>query len=200
MSGPRDEGPPWGYLLSIGALAAVAVALLVVPGMLVPQPTTRPEPSATSDPHVLGTGQGTFAIAYEGGALVVRRLTPIAEVLGRAIVPDEMHPAASGAPLRGSGIWVLFCPSGAGGAGSEPLRAMFGSTWPSTNGRYVGPPAAFAIADDGLWLVVLEPVRLDPNARLDVEAGGGGGGVDVRAIEAAPTDGRVQASGCAVSG
>ena len=108
-----------------------------------------------------------------------------------------MHPAASGAPLAGGGVWILSCPDD---GTTGPVRIMFGSTYPILDARYTGPPAAFAFAPDGLWLVALEPGQVNPAATLNIVARGGGGGIDASEFEVALSSGTKQPSGCSVEG
>ena len=108
---PRDR--PWGFVLTIGAVAVVGILLLVVPGMLAPKPETTPRPSPTPDPHVVVTEAGTIVFGFEDGSIVVRRTTDaVTTELGRVPVPVEQQPAKSGDPLTGAAVVRDGLPNG----------------------------------------------------------------------------------------
>ena len=197
MDRDAQGGPPWGFLLTIGAILAAAAAILVVPGLVSPKAPPRPSHAPVEDAHILTTGQGSYSISYADGAIVVSERNPVPDELGRAIVPDEMRPTASGEPLNGSGVWVLACP---GPPDGDPFRILFGTLYPNLDATYKGPPAAYTFAADGLWLVVLEPGHIDPGAQIRIESKGGASGVEGRTFDLALTEGKVQPSGCFVDG
>ena len=147
--------------------------------------------------HMVAAPQGTFTIAYDQGAVVISRIDgTTSSVLGRQPVPDVYQPLESGAPLGGSNVWTMTCPTATGG---EPLRIIFGSMFPADNGEYVGPPAAGTFASDGLYLYVLAPGHIDPGALIQVETSGGGIGVDASTFDLTLNSGASQASGCRVA-
>jgi hypothetical protein len=191
------EGRPWGFILTIGAVLAAAVAILVVPGLLSPKAPPPASHAPAQESHILTTSQGTYSIGYVDGAIVVVERNPVPDELGRAVVPDSMLPTASGEPLNGSGVWVLACP---GAPGGDPFRVLFGTLYPNTDATYTGPPAAYTFAADGLWLVVLQPGHLDPGAGIRIESSGGASGVDAISFDLALRDGTAQPSGCFVDG
>jgi hypothetical protein len=193
----RDSsGRPWGFFGLVGAIVVAALALLVAPSLLVPGPTPRPSVAPSFDQHLVEGPDGIFTIAYADGAIIVSGVNagPMTE-LGRAAVPVEAQPAASGDPILGSIVATMTCPRPTGG---EPIRFLFGSIFPSENAQYTGPRAAGAFAADGLFLWVLAPGHLDPGAQIRIETSGGSVGVDASTFDTTLNSGESQASGCRV--
>jgi hypothetical protein len=194
----RDR--PWGFLGLIGMIALVAAALLVGPSLLAPRATPPPSVAPSVDPHVVAAAQGTFEIAYDPtSALVIRRLDGSSPTeLGREPLSPDQGPATVGGPFYNTGEWTLACP---GAAGSEAIRMIFGTLFaPSVigGGQYLGPPASWSMAPDGMFLVVLDPGPVEPGAQLRVTTRGGMVSVDASAFDQALAEGTLQPSGCFV--
>ncbi|MBI3751194.1 MAG: hypothetical protein HY263_06005 [Chloroflexi bacterium] len=210
MGGPSPSYPvrpledrrerPWGFLGLIGLVLALAVALLVGPGLLAPGPSAQPSVAPSSDPHVVVTGTlGTFAIAfdYAGQAFVVSRTVGSSTIeLVRQPLPADQPQLPSGAPIFGVSEWSAACP---GLTGGEPIRILFGSMYPPNDPVYRGPAAAWTIAEDGLFVIVLEPGHVDPGAEIRLGTASGSIGVDARAFDYALNSGASQSSGCFVA-
>lgn len=194
----RDR--PWGFLALLGAVLLVAVGLLVGPGLLAPGPSPEPSVAPSSDPHVVATSAGTFAIVYDYAtqAFVINRTVDSAATsqLARQPLPPDQFPAQSGEPLFGVFEWAATCP---GITGGDPIRILFGSMYPAGNPQYRGPAADWAIAPDGLFIVVLQPGRLDPGAEIRMSTSSGSIGVEASAFDYALNSGASQSSGCFVA-
>ena len=194
----RDR--PWGFVGLLGVIVVAAVALLVGPGMLAPGPSPQPSVAPSSDPHVVPSSIGTFAIAYDyaAQAFVISRIVDATSTteLARQSLPQDQFPPQSGEPLFGVYEWAATCP---GLTGGEPIRILFGSMYPAGNAQYRGPAAAWTIAPDGLFIVVLEPGHLDPGAQIRLGTAAGSIGVDAGAFDYALNSGASQSSGCFVA-
>ena len=194
----RDR--PWGFIGLVGLILAAAIALLVGPGLLAPGPSPQPSVAPSGgDPHVVASSLGTFAIAFDYGTqqYVVSRTTDSTTTeLARQATSADQPPLPSGAPIFGVSEWSAACP---GLTGGEPLRILFGSMFPADNPTYRGPPAAWTIAPDGLFIVILDPGHLDPGAQIRIGTSAGDVGMDVRAFDFALNSGAGQSSGCFVA-
>jgi hypothetical protein len=198
MAGDAPRERPWGFVLTIGAIAVVGILLLVVPGMLAPTPETTPRPSPTPDPHVVVTDAGTIVFGFEDGSIVVRRTTDaVTTELGRIPVAPEWRPVTSGGPLNGAAVYAMVCPAASDPAGDRFLLGYIGF---GSGMTYRGPGALGQGAPDGLYLFALPRGDLDPAALLEVSSSGGGVGVGANYFELALTEGEEQPSGCRVYG
>jgi len=197
----RRREVPWGYVLMLGAVVVVAAGLLVLPGLLSPHPSAAPatSPPAIGDEHEVTTAQGTFRFGYDGNAISIERVEPSPIELGRAVLPDFAQPSFSGVPVAGGGLWALACP---GQGAAELIRILFGFENAHPQGpRYDGPPAVGSIADDGLWMFVIDPGPIDPDARISFMTSSGGGGILGSTFDRLLADQEnPQPSGCFVSG
>ncbi len=190
----EERSAPWAFWGVLGVLAVAAVALLVVPGLLAPQPTPRPTASPTVDPHFITTDQGTFRFGIEGGDLVVDELAPTARELGRVALPGFFDPGASVQGSSGGSSSILACPDA---APEGMLRFYFGVETNVTGFEYKGPPAVSSFSEDGTWMVVLAPGQLDPGALLEVTMKDGGAGMHVGNFDEVLADPKTaQPSGC----
>ena len=163
-----ERSAPWAFWGVLSLLVVVAVGLLVVPGLLAPQPTPappRPTATPTIDRHVITTAQGTFRFGIDGSDIVINEVTPTARELGRIPVLAGFDPSASVQTISGGGSWILACPDAAPG---DALRIWFGLETDLTDARYSGPAAVSSFAEDGTWMVILDPGELDPGALLDM--------------------------------
>lgn len=196
----RESGErPWGFLGLLGVILAAALALLVGPGLLAPGPSPQPSVAPSTDPHVVTSPLGTFGIAFDYGTqayVLSRTVGSTTTELARQPLPADQPPAQSGEPLFGVSEWTAACP---GLTGGEPTRILFGSMFPADNPEYRGPPAAWTIAPDGLFIVVLEPGHVDPGAQIRMGTSSGSIGVDGRAFDYALNSGSSQSSGCFVA-
>jgi hypothetical protein len=198
MDGDEPRDRPWGFVLTIGAIAVVGILLLVVPGMLAPQPETTPRPSPTPDPHVVVTDAGTIVFGFDDGSIVIRRTADAVTVeLGRIPVPSEQQPAKSGDPLSGAALYAMVCPT-AGDPGGD--RFLVGIMPVGKGITYKGPAALGQVAPDSIFLFALPPGDLDPAAQFEVSSSGGSVGVGTRVFELALIQGAAQPSGCRVFG
>jgi hypothetical protein len=194
---PQPRDPPWGFILTIGAVAIAGIALLVVPGMLAPappSPTARPSP--TPDPHVVVTDAGTVLFGFEDGAIVVRRTVGgVTSDLGRAPLSPEQQPTESGGPLSGAGGYAMACPSS---IAAGPEYFWFGHIDFGKGISYRGPVASGQGAPDGLYLFVLPPGDVDSGARFEVVSDAGSFSVVGQSFQLALTEGKEQPSGCRI--
>lgn len=194
----RDR--PWGFVGLLGVILVAALALLVGPGLLTPGPSPEPSVAPSGDPHVVASSLGTFAIEYDyaAQAFVISQIVDATSTteLARQRLPPDQIPAQSGEPLFGTFEWAAACP---GLTGGDPVRIVFGSMYPVGNTQYRGPAATWTIAPDGLFLVVLEPGRLDPGAELRMSTSSGSIGVQGAAFDYALNSGAGQSSGCFVA-
>jgi hypothetical protein len=169
----RSGDDDWtGWIIPGGALVIAGALLLwtIWPkGSATPSLAPSPTPAASEpDPHIVVTASGTFAIRYEAGDLVVSRLDPAVSDLGRVAVAAELQPVPSGDFTKinasGSALYGLVCTADPSGTDA---RILFGYT---TNPpvTFTGPPATATSAPDGMWLFVLDPGPLDPNATLTI--------------------------------
>lgn len=195
----KSADPPWGYILTLGGVAIVAVALLVLPGLLFSKPAPSPAPSpAPLDPHVVVTPNGTLVFAFEDGAIVIRRtVEAVPTELGRAALPGPMLPAATDAPVNGSAGFLMVCPAPGGGAQD---RFVFGHL-DGAPIAYTGPTADGQGAPDGFFLFALRPGEISDAQQIRVEVVGQGMvGLPGSELGFAASDGVLQPSGCRVSG
>jgi hypothetical protein len=195
----KSTDPPWGFILALGGLVIVAIALLLLPGLLSPKPAPTPAPSPTLlDPHVVVTPNGTLVFAFEDGAIVVRRtVDAVTTELGRAALPGPMLPAATDAPVNGSASFLMVCPAPGGGAQD---RFVFGHLDGSPI-TYTGPTADGQGAPDGFFLFALRPGEISDALQIRIEVVGHGMvGAPGSEFRFAASDGVLQPSGCRVSG
>ncbi len=195
----NDSDRPWGYILTLGGLAIVAVALLVVPGMLAPKPASNaaasPEPL---DPHVVVTPDGTLTFGLEDGAIVIRRtVDQVTTELGRATLPASMLPAATDEPVNGSAMFVMLCP-----LSNEQSQGRF--VFGHLDGpviTYDGPTADGQAALDGLFLFALRPGVISDSQQIHIESSAHNSvGSSGNSFGLAASGGALQPSGCRVSG
>jgi hypothetical protein len=147
-----------------------------------------------TDQHVVTTGQGQFRFGIDGGGIVIERLEPSPSRLGWVGLEPAFLPTGSAPPASFGGSWALACPSD---DPSADLRIYFGISDTTDGGRYTGPPASGSFTDDGLWMFVLEPGELDPDAKLVVETRTGGFGMPAGNFDLIANDAsKRQPSGC----
>jgi hypothetical protein len=197
----RDSGRDrsWGFPVVIVVVLVAAGAILLGPNLLAPAVPASPTPGASLDPHEVSSVVGTFAVSldYQAGAFVVSRADSGSPTeIGRAVLPSDAPPLESGRPFNGSWGFTMVCP---GATGSQPIRILFGALFPPEGAQYLGPPAAWSIAGDGLYIVVLNGGFVDPNAEVRLSTRGGSIGVDMRAFDYDLDSGESQASGCHVA-
>ncbi len=210
MDDSTSSGPPWGYIVTLGALVIVAIVLLVVPGMLAPKPAPTAGPSPTAgptsaplDPHVVLTPGGTLVFGLEDGSIVIRRTVGAATTeLGRAALPAAMLPTATDAPINGSASYVMVCPS-SNGQGQD--RFVFGHLDLGQGITYAGPPADGQGAPDGLFLFALRPGDISDSQQIRIQSSSGRVGVPGNevgipgaAFGPAASEGVLQPSGCRI--
>ena len=204
----RSGDDDWtGWIIPGGALIIAGALLLwtIWPkGSATPSLAPSSTPAASEpDPHIVVTASGTFAIRYEAGDLVVSRHDPSVSDLGRIAVPTDLQPVPSGdfTTINASafGLYGLVCTADSSGT---DVRVLFGYT---TNPplTFTGPPATTTSAPDGVWLYVLDPGPLDPNATLTISSPPAAGSLHgnsssegVASLLDASTNGTKQSSGC----
>ena len=188
--------PAWGFALTIGAIAFVAVGLLVLPNILnLTAPAATPLPTATADPHVVVTDAGTLAISYEDSAMVVRRTADgTTTELGRVSLPSTIVPGASAQAVSGNAFDLMTCP-GASGAPND--RFVFGWQFDIRDFRYTGPPAIGQVAPDGLYLFALDAGGTTPD-HITIASRSGGGDTAASEFDDLARNGEPLASGCRV--
>jgi hypothetical protein len=194
---PQPRDPPWGFILTVGAVAVVGILVLVVPGMLSPNsPSTTPRPTPTPDPHAVVTPAGAIAFGFEDGAIVIRRTTDgVTSELGRVPLAAAEQPIESGAPLSGASVYAMICSST---SAAGPERFLFGHIDFGRGISYSGPAAVGQGAPDGLFLFALPPGNIDPAARLVVTSDAGRFSVGAQYFELAAAEGTEQPSGCRI--
>ena len=187
---------PLGYISVLAVVVVAAAVILVGPNLLTPAPSAGPTAVPSQDAHIVTTGQGSFEISvdYAGQAFVVSRADGGAE-LGRGVLPSDGPQLATEQPLNGAWAWALACP---GPTGVQPIRIVFGALYPPDNPQYIGPAATWSIADDGLFMVVLNQGFFDPSAQIRMSTKGASIGVDVGSFATALDAGTPEPSGCRV--
>jgi hypothetical protein len=181
MEERREGFGSWPFVITIGAIAVAAVALLGIPALL-SGPATTPAPSEATLAVVV-TDQGRFGFERDGPDLVVTSLEPTVTELGRATVPTNSASAN-----------FLFCPAKDGG---QPIRILFGHLL-GLDGRYAGPSAVGQFTPVGLYLYVLAPATFDATAEISIRTGASQIGVDAGGFEGLEGNGKAQSSGCFV--
>jgi hypothetical protein len=188
----------WGYVGIVGLVLVAAAALLVGPNLLKPAATPPPSAAPSLEAHVLATAFGTFGIAidYQAQAFVVSRLDSGPVALGGAVVSLDAPPLQTDAPLSGAWAWTMTCP---GATAGEPIRMVFGALAPAANPQYLGPPASWSVASDGLFLIVLNAGAVDPGAEVRLSTRSASIGIDMSSFDSTTASGTPEPSGCRVS-
>lgn len=181
MEERREGFGSWPFVLTIGAIALAAVALLAIPALL-SAPTATPASSA-GNPSIVVTDQGRFGFERDRTDVVVTSLDPQPVELGRATVPTNSASAN-----------FLFCPATGSG---QPIRILFGHL-PGIDGRYTGPTAVGQLSISGLFLYVIAPATFDSTASIQVTTNAAQIGVDASGFEGLSSAGKAESSGCFV--
>lgn len=197
----RDSGGSrsWAHAGLIAVVLAAAGAILLVPNLLAPAAPASPTPGASLDPHEVRSVLGTYVVSLDGQAMafvVSRADGGTTTEIGRAVLPADAPPLQSGQPFNGTWGFTMACP---GATGSEPIRILFGALSEPAGAQYLGPPATWTIASDGLYLIVLDPGFVDVGAQVRLSTRSGSIGADVRAFDYDLDSGQSQASGCHVA-
>jgi hypothetical protein len=221
---PIDDGPqrPWGFLIAVVVVGAVAAAILIGPSLLASSPaaSSGPEgsvpmaaasgnggllasgpapaatPSASAAPLIVTATQGRFMASYQDGSITVSKLADdVATILGSVAVPAVIQPAFDRPTFRGSQGWTMGCPD----VGRGRYRIFFGSIVAAAGAQYLGPAAKGAVAPEGLFLYVLEPGDSSSGV-MQLDSIGGSATADASLFDAVLQGGRTQANGCQVIG
>src|SRR5258706_5211774 len=208
-STPRNRTPSLASVLVLGALIA-SVGLLVVTFMPRGEDHaagTIPSPSA--DPHLVVVNGTEWRIDLVGSVIQIHRRDLAAgggPVLLATWDLGDFVTGGSSTYLRcprpdGGDQWAVFghqAPHARIGDDPSATPAFTASAGPLFS--YVGPPATWQGAPDGLWLYVIDSATFDASKAITITAPNKtGAGFGSGSLTAQPTDIK-QASGCFISG